>query len=100
MGLCIQEIFINETEGCRFGESDIYETSYQNIGKLYRSLIKEHGKCTGKMYREPHDKQIGWVFLKKDKYENSKEFYLKSTWVMVYAKKPTISTKTYPYPFK
>ena len=99
MGLCIQESFVNVTEGSRFGDTDIYEVYENNIGDLYRSLIKEHGRCTGKMYQDPDGKQVGWVFVKRDQYEDSSEFYLREAWVTVYEKPAEVSTKTFPYSF-
>lgn len=67
------------------GANDPYETFTDNVGKLYRSCLKDMGRCTGRMYvGEDKPKQVGWVFLKK----NSDGDGLIETWVEVFVKPP------------
>ena len=85
--LWVKEIFVNATEHYRFGEAEPYETDCLTIGELYRAMGREYGRCTGKMYVEhaEGDRQRGWVFLKRMRYEDSPrgETYLRETWVTV-----------------
>lgn len=75
MALMIQETFINETRGHIFSESDPYEVDYDHdeLGKLYRSLSREYGRCTSKVYRDTENgiQAIGWVFESRQEYEDA-----------------------------
>ena len=87
--MLIQEVFVNRSEDCIFGESDSYETWTDNVGELFRSLQREYGRCTGKQYTEfkdGTDKQTGWVFVQRRKYQDCNDTYLQETWVTVYAR--------------
>lgn len=48
--LYIQEQFVNTTQQCLSGDSDVYETYHEKRGELFRSLQKEHGRCIGLMH--------------------------------------------------
>lgn len=87
--LWIQESFVDETDHCRLGEGNAYETRYDNLGELYRSLRKEYDKAS-KMYvdRDNKPQQVGWVFTKRTKYEDCDEYYIRSVWVTVMTKEP------------
>ena len=96
----IQESFVNETQNCRCGETDVYETFTDNKKELFKHLQKEHGACIGKVVVNENDTktpiQIGWVFQKKCKYEDCNEYYIQSTWVTLHESEP-IKTIKYNY---
>jgi hypothetical protein len=51
---------------------------------MYRWLVREHGRCTGKIWVDTEDGSrlhVGWVFLKRDRYEDTGETFLHETWV-------------------
>ena len=48
--LYVREHWVNETEGYRGGNSPVYESFTDDVGTLFRSARKEHGRCTGKIY--------------------------------------------------
>ena len=90
--LFVKETHVNRTEGYRLGDSGVYETFTDNTGRLFRSLQKEFGRCTGKCYIDMPDgsaKQIGWVFQKRQKYTDCNETYLAETWVTLHSAPPT-----------
>lgn len=91
MALWIQETYLNEDRGHIVGETGVYETSYDDKGSLYHAMVKEYGRCTGKMYIDTKEgaKTIGWVFTKRIGYSNSKDTYLQSTWISVHTGPPT-----------
>lgn len=94
--LYVKETFINKTGDYQYGESDIYETFTDNKGQLFRSLVKEYGRCTGKVHLERNDGQtltIGWVFEKRAKYSDSKETYIQQTWITVFKRAPIKKVK-------
>lgn len=99
--LWIKESFVNETEGCQFGDSDWYETFTGNIKQLFISLQKEYGRCTSKMYIDPDAKQVGWVFEKEMQYEDCKKYYKRVVWVEVSKTEPVkhCETLNVNYPF-
>jgi len=54
-----------------------------NKGDVFRKLRKKYGKCTGKVYIDKKDGRTlhtGWVFVKNEKYEDTKEKYLHEVW--------------------
>ena len=97
----IQEIFINQTEGYRFGDSGVYEAFTDDKGKLFRDLQNEYGRCRGKVYIDVEGKSrhIGWVFEKRIAYEDdSSKTYVREVWVTLHDAKPTTEV-TYHHRF-
>ena len=104
MNLYVQEDYIkierhNEEDErrSRIGDSgDPCETKYETPGKLYKALLKEHGRCISKVYVDidSTQKQIGWVFLKRRPYDDTpRETFLCETWVTVHSGAPTRTIK-------
>jgi len=96
--MLIEESYINRTENCRCGESGKYRPFTDNTGELYKSLVKEYGRCIGKIYIDTAEgvKSVGWVFQKKCKYDDCNKYYLQEVWVTLYKKEDTI-IKNYKY---
>lgn len=94
--LHIREVYINKTENARFGDSGVYETFTDDIGKLFKSLQREYGRCTGKVWISDEDgtaHQIGWTFEKVMLYEdarNKHDTYLREVWVELHENEPTV----------
>lgn len=84
----ITQDFVNATEHCRTGSAEPYETSYEEPGKLFRAMQKEFGRCMGYVYIDKDGKthKIGWVFWKRQKYEDCNETFLQETWITLYDK--------------
>lgn len=84
--LCASEEFVNETQGCRFGDSEPQETFTDNVGRLFKFLQKEYGRCQSKVYIDTLSgvREIGWVFQKRVQYSDCKETYLQSTWITLF----------------
>lgn len=101
------------------GESPPYETDYETPAELYRVGLREHGRCSGKVYidrKNAPPMAIGWVFEKKDRYEDCERgrfhrdpvtgdyrpshrpecYYLRRTWVTLYERGPEVTRKTFP----
>lgn len=71
----------------------VFESYTDKPGELFRSLRKEHGRCTGHVYRDRPDggaDKIGWVFEKRRRYQDSPETYIQHVWCVVHDKPPTI----------
>jgi len=82
--IVMREQWVNATEGHLCGDSDWYEAYTDDEGELFRSLQKEYGRCTGKVYVDMPRQEawpIGWVFIKKVEYEDVHEYFLRETWV-------------------
>lgn len=104
MSLYIQEEHINADQNVIYGSVEPYETSFDEVGPLFRSLRKEWGACVSKVYRstlEGDDIPIGWVFQKRVPYEGRIRYddygkqipwgtYLREVWITVHAAAPTI----------
>ena len=90
----VQNINTDDEKRILLNESDIYETFTNDRGELYRSLQKEYGRCISKVYVGETDiKEIGWVFVKREMYNDCNETYLQETWITVHTKKPTKTIK-------
>ena len=74
-------------ESYRTGESSWYETFTNERGKLFSYLQKEFGRCTGKVYIN-EGTQVGWVFEKKTKFDDTNEFFNAATWIEVAIAEP------------
>lgn len=84
----VREEYFNETRGYRFGSSDWYEAYTDDVGKLFRDMQREFGRCRGKVYVDLPDgtaKQVGWTFEKKMQYEDyrghGERYYVRTVWV-------------------
>ena len=91
MSLYAQHDCVNLTEGYRLGESEVYETCCDSLGELFRAMRAEYGRCTGKVgvMSQGGGRPVGWIFLKRQKYDDSDETFLQETWVTVHASPPT-----------
>lgn len=97
----IRECWVDRTRECRGEWSPWYEPFTNNRKRLFRSLVAEYGRCTGRMYRDhrtpaPDDGTtgayreeavpVGWVFEKRRRYEDVRgpgAEFLCETWVEV-----------------
>lgn len=89
--ILIEESWVDKTRGLRVGDSGIYETFTSDKGELYRSLQREYGRCISKVHIDTDNrvKSIGWVFEKKQKYDDVNEYYIQETWVTLHESQPT-----------
>jgi hypothetical protein len=101
MPTLIQESYINATEGHRIGENvqRIEDTIFEGkaVGDIYRYCVREYGRCIGKVYVDTDTgaMAVGWVFVKRMKYEDVNETYLHETWVTLLERDETIRERDY-----
>ena len=92
--LWIKEEWIDRTRRAYSGSTEPYETSTGDIGTLFKSLQKRYGRCVSKMYfSKTIDGQLktiqsGWVFQRKQKYQDCDKYYISETWITVYKSEP------------
>jgi len=98
--LWIEETTVSiRDDGNRYclGESGVYETFTGDRGELYRSLVKDYGRCTGKVYVDRKGKPtiaVGWVFVARRPFEDDPSLSsLIETWVTVHTGPPTVTTE-------
>lgn len=63
---------------------DVFVSCYSTPNEVYKGCMREYGRCIGKVYVDGSDNKsihIGWIFLKRVRYESSKQTYLQETWV-------------------
>lgn len=87
--LWIQESFMNETKGYRFGDGPWIDSECETVGELFRNLSREYGRCISKMY-VGEGQQVGWVFEKRCEYDDAyrindkkERTYIRHVWVSV-----------------
>ena len=93
--LFIETVSVNADKNYRINDPEFTETRFDTIGELYRSLVKEYGRCQSKQYVDGSDGkpvQVGWVFQRREKYTDCNEKFLMETWVSVHTAKPTVKT--------
>jgi hypothetical protein len=96
--MLVQEVYLNATERHRFGESGLYEPFTEDTGKLFRAYRSEFGRCVSKVYidrKEGPPIAVGWVFIKRERYEDTREPYLREVWVTLYDEPPTVTRENY-----
>lgn len=105
----IRETYTNETKGHQFGQTEWYEPWTDDLGRLFRSLQREYGRCMSKVYADPVKPQseraplphtplaerpeygppvqTGWYFEKRMRYEDARgndperDYYTRGVWV-------------------
>ena len=87
MGIFLQENWVNATDGMGIGESAVYKSRFDTPGKAFHALVRECGRCVGKIRVDGNDAHVGWVFQKRQKYADSDEAFLLETWVTVHKPK-------------
>jgi folate-dependent phosphoribosylglycinamide formyltransferase PurN len=76
--------------------ADTYMGEDATIGDIFRASQKEHGRCVSKVYQDTDEGiiAVGWVFQKRERYEDSRETYIHETWISLYDEwTPTIIKK-------
>jgi hypothetical protein len=84
--LLVRYSYVNKTKGHRFGQDGPIESFTSDRGELYRSCLKEFGRCTSKIYVDvlgDPAREVGWVFERHEEYGDSGERYLREVWVEV-----------------
>jgi hypothetical protein len=77
----------NETEGHIFSEFiERIEDNDLSTGDIYRLCASEYGRCQSKVYRDVPGgppKAIGWFFVSRQEYTDTRETYLRGAWVTI-----------------
>ena len=91
--MLIRETYVNQTKGHRISESDWYEPWTDDVGRLFREMQKEYGRCTSSVYVDPvgggKPVRCGWTFEKRMRYEDARgndperDFYVREVWVQL-----------------
>jgi len=87
--LAVTTDVINADRGYRVwssDEPDMVEDG-ESIGYIYKCYAREYGRPMSKVYvttADNRDIPIGWVFQKRERYQDTGESYLQETWVSVY----------------
>ena len=91
MTLFAEHSLFDINEKCCLEDSDVYETSCDTRGELYRTMQTEYGRCVGKVYIGD-GQAIGWIFRKRERYQDCQdcnETFLQEAWVSVHDRPPT-----------
>lgn len=94
--MLIQETWVDRSNNVRTGESSLYEPFTEDTGALYRHCMKEYGRCVGKVRIDlpgGSSKAIGWVFQKRQKYDDCNDTFLLETWVTLHDFEPERTVK-------
>lgn len=61
------------------------------MGDLYRVSVENYGRCIGKVYVDTDGPpaHVGYVFERRERYEDTGEPYLRETWVVLIRKTTT-----------
>jgi hypothetical protein len=89
--LLMREVHEDADRDMRYHETPYYRPFTDDKGRLFRSLQREFGRCTGKVYAETKDgdRPVGWTFQKKEQYTDTgrygrkPKYYTRLVWVML-----------------
>ena len=87
MGILVSESYLNATLNHSIGDTGVYESDFDSVGEAYRECRRAYGRCTGHVYIDVPDGKalpIGWVFVKRTKYEDVDDYYLQETWITLH----------------
>lgn len=73
--LYIEVFQVNSSNNYALDNPQFHESKYSDLGKLYRALVKEYGKCTGKLFNVGDNnktQQIGWAFEKREYFDDTR----------------------------
>ena len=97
--MLIEIVYSDSDAESLIGSEEPFEPCTDNLKDLFKSLQKEHGRCTSKMYIDlPNGKvkHIGYCFKKKIKYDDFKEYFNRIAWITYLEEEDTvIRTKHY-----
>ena len=77
--------------------ADTYMGEDATIGEIFKASQREHGRCVSKVYIDRQDAiwAVGWVFVKREQYEDSKETFLHETWISLLDEDRTERIRSY-----
>jgi hypothetical protein len=83
--MLIRETAIDTNTNLIFSETHIFEAFTDSRKDLFKACQKEYGRCVSPILIETRcgTKVAGWVFQKKDHYEDTNEPFIRETWVGV-----------------
>lgn len=86
----------NETEGHQFSDwTEDLDKSYWHLltdagepdfGAIFRAAQEEYGRCQSSVYVDQDNappRRVGWFFVSRQQYEDTREPYLRGAWVTV-----------------
>jgi hypothetical protein len=84
--MLISETFVNLDKGIRYSETVPYEPWTHDPGRLFKTLQREYGRCTGHVYvdKDGNTLAVGWVFMKRVPYDDCADTYLREVWITCY----------------
>ena len=86
--MLIEEQHTNETEN-HFLCEPITEETELSTGEVFRGYLSNGWRCQSSVYVDTKDgktKRIGWYFVKRERYEDTGEAYLRGCWVTLLEK--------------
>lgn len=92
----VRECAVNATEGYLMYEVDtpMRETVWEEFperGEFYRFCSREFGRCVSKMFVDDANGEaihVGYVFQKRERYEDTGDPFVRETWVGFVTKTP------------
>ncbi len=95
MSYALDITLTNETDGHRFSEfvedlDEFYapvlkDDGTPDFGVIFREMQSEYGRCQSSIYVDTPDgvKRVGWFFVSRQQYTDTREPYLRGAWVTV-----------------
>jgi hypothetical protein len=88
----MQTTLVNEDKHYQFGDDEPYpldKSVCPTVPEVYHWARREYGRCTGRVYSDSivdgkgRNRPVGWVFVKRAKYDDCDEAFLQVAWVTV-----------------
>jgi len=83
--MLIRETVMDANTKSVFGDTPFYIAFTDSRNDLFKACQREYGRCVSPILIETRygTKVAGWVFQKKDYYEDTHEPFIRETWVEV-----------------
>ena len=90
--LKVRVVLVDENQNCRYYD-EIEDPGSPDEGEIYRNYRSEYGRCAGHVYMTTKERDgvpIGWVFVRRVKYDDSGKIFLRTAWVTLVREKPAV----------
>lgn len=84
--------YVDASRDVRLGSDGIQATDCQTPGELFRRCRRTLGRCTGGVFVDRADggvQRIGWIFERRERYDDSERTFVRQAWVIVHTAHPT-----------
>jgi hypothetical protein len=96
----VRETFLNADAGYLLGEPEVTTDLFSGApGDIFRAAQAEYGGCVSRIFVDTKagTKTCGWVFQRREKFEDCDETFLREVWVELLERPDTVEHTSHPF---